>query len=120
MVMYTTTCTRLIRTNSLVLLELAIILLVVSVRLVSLGFTRLVTFITLVTLVTLPLIPFLRILEIGINMLCKHLTLRERWLLGLSMHGRGQWLMLEELECSAVHKEEKQFGRQVGAQETCC
>ena len=29
-------------------------------------------------------------------------------------------LMLEELECSTVHKEEKQFGRQFGALKTCC
>lgn len=28
-------------------------------------------------------------------------------------------LMLEGLECLAVHKEEKQFGRQVGVLETC-
>ena len=54
--MYTTTCTRLIHVNSVVLLGLAALLLVIGVRLVPLVFTRLVT---LVTLVTLPLIIFL-------------------------------------------------------------
>ena len=83
--MYTTTCTSLIRTNSLVFLVLATLLLVVGVRLVPLRFAKLVT---LVTLVTLPLIIFLRILGIIITLLCKHLTLRGRWLLGLRMHGR--------------------------------
>ena len=56
---YTTTCIRLVRTNNLVLLGLAALLLVVGVRLVTLGFTRLVTLVTLITLVTLPLILFL-------------------------------------------------------------
>ena len=60
--MYTTTRTRL---NSLVFLGLVALLLVVSVRMVPLGFTRLVT---LVTLVTLPLILFPRIM--GIVSLC--------------------------------------------------
>ena len=59
MAMYTTTCIRLVCMNSLVLLGLDALLLVVSVRLVPLGFTRLVTLITLVTLLTLPLILFL-------------------------------------------------------------
>ena len=57
--MYTTTCTRIIRANNLVLLGLAALLLVVGVRLVPMGFTRLVTLITLVTLVTFSLIIFL-------------------------------------------------------------
>jgi len=88
MVMYTTTCTRLVRTNNLFFLGLASLLLVVNVRLVPLGFPRLVSLITLVTLVTLPLIHFLRILGIGRNLLHKHLTLSGRWLVGLRMHGR--------------------------------
>ena len=56
MAMYTTTCTWLVHMNGLVLLQLATLLQVVGVRLVPLGFTRLITFITLVTLVTFPLI----------------------------------------------------------------
>ena len=88
--MYTTTCTRLIYTNRLVLLGLVALFLVVGVRLVPIGFTRLITLINLVTLVTLPLIIFLQILGIGHTLLCKHLTLRGRWLLGLEMHGRLQ------------------------------
>ena len=76
MAMYSTTCTNLVHMNSLVLLGLAYLLLVVGVRLVPLGFTRLVTLITLVTLVTLSLILFLQILGIGGTMLCKHLTMR--------------------------------------------
>ena len=59
MVIYTTTCTRFVHTNSLFLLGLVALLLVVGVRLVPLGFTRLITLITLVTLVTLPFILFL-------------------------------------------------------------
>ena len=54
--MYTTTCTRIFRTNRLVLLRLVALFFIVGVRLVPLGFTRLVT---LVTLVTIPLIFFL-------------------------------------------------------------
>ena len=50
--MHTTTCIRLIHRNSLIFLRLATMLLVVSVRLVRLRFTR------LVTLVTLPLFFF--------------------------------------------------------------
>ena len=88
MAMYTITCKRLVRMNSLVLLGMAALLLVVGVRLVPLGFTRLITLITLVTLVTLPLILVLRILGIGHTLLHKHLTLRGWWLLGLRMHGR--------------------------------
>lgn len=88
MAMYTTTCTRLFHTNSLVLLGLISLLLVVGVRLVPMGFTRWITLITLVTLVTFPLILFLQILGIGHTLLRKHLTLRGRWLLGLRMHGR--------------------------------
>ena len=91
MAMYTTTCTRLVCTNNLVLLGLATLFLVVGVRMVPLGFIMLITLITLVTLatvVTLPLIIFLQILGIGRNLLCKHLTLRGRCLLGLRMHGR--------------------------------
>ena len=57
--MYTTTCTRLVHMNRLVLLGLDTLLLVAGVRMVPLGFTRLVTLITLVTLLTLPLIIFL-------------------------------------------------------------
>ena len=49
--MYTTTCTRLVHMNNLVLLGLAALLLVIGVRLVPLGFTRLVTLVTLVTLI---------------------------------------------------------------------
>ena len=85
MAMYTTTCIRLVRTNSLALLEMTSLLLVVSVRLVPLGFTRLITLITLVTLVTFPLILFLRILGVGHTLLCKHLTLRGQWLLELRL-----------------------------------
>ena len=59
MAMYTTTCTRLVHMNSFVLLGLSTLFLVVGVRLVTLGFTRLITLITLVTLVTFPLILFL-------------------------------------------------------------
>ena len=62
MAMYTTTCTRIVRTNSLVLLGLTSLLLVVSVRLVPLGFTMLITLITLITVVTFPLILFLHVL----------------------------------------------------------
>ena len=62
MAMYTTTCIRLVHMNILVLLRLASMLLVLSVRLVPLGFTRLVTLVSLVTLGTLPLILFLQIL----------------------------------------------------------
>ena len=83
--MYTTTCTRLVRMNSLGLFGLASLFLVVGVRLVPLGFTRLIT---LVNLVSLPLILFLQILGIGNTLLLKHLTLRGRWLLGLRMHGK--------------------------------
>ena len=63
--------TSFIHMESLVLLGLATLLLVVGVRLVPLGFTRLITLITLVTLVTLvtlPLIIFLQIL--GLVALC--------------------------------------------------
>ena len=88
MAMYTTTCTRLIHMNSLVLIGLAALLLVVGIRLVPLGFTRLVTLIILVTLITLPFILFLRILGIGSTLLRKHLSLRGKWLLGPRMHGR--------------------------------
>ena len=59
MFMYTTICTRLVHMNRLVLLGLNTLFLVVSVRLIPLGFTRLITLITLVILVTLPLILFL-------------------------------------------------------------
>ena len=79
--------------NSLVLLGLAALLLVVGVRLVPMGLTRLITLITLITLVTLvtfSLILFLSILGISRTILCKHLTLRGWWLLGLRMHGRLQ------------------------------
>ena len=76
--MYTTTCTRLICTNSLVLLGLAALLLVVGVRLVPLGFIRLISLVTLVTLITFPVIIFLQILGTGNIMLWKHLTLRGR------------------------------------------
>lgn len=78
MAMYTTKCTRFFRTNNLVLLGMATLLVVVSVRLVPLGFTRfitLITLVTLVTLVTLLLIIFLQILGIGCTLLRKHLTL---------------------------------------------
>ncbi len=88
MAMYTTTCTRLVHMNSLFLLGLAALLLVVSVRLVPLGLTRLIALITLVTLVTFLLILFLQILGIGCIMSCKQLTPMEWWLLGLRMHGR--------------------------------
>jgi len=74
--------------NSLVLRGLTALLLVVGVRLVPLGFTRLVTLIILDALVTLPLIRFLQILGIGSTLLRKELTLRGKWLLGLRMHGR--------------------------------
>jgi len=76
MEIYTKTFTRLVCMNSLVLLGLTTLLLVVSVRLVPLGFTRLTTLITLVTLVTFPLILFLRIFGIGHTLPCKNLTLR--------------------------------------------
>jgi len=69
MAMYTTTCTRLVHTNNLFFLGLTSLLLVVGVRLVPLGFTRLITLINLVTFVTLPLILFLRTLGIGRNLL---------------------------------------------------
>ena len=59
MAIYTTTCTRLVHTNRLVLLGLAALLLVVSVGLVPLGFIRLITLITQITLDTFPLILFL-------------------------------------------------------------
>ena len=59
MAMYTTTCTRLVCMNNLLLLGLDSLLLVIGVWLVPLGFTRLIVLITLVTLVTLPLILFL-------------------------------------------------------------
>ena len=91
MAMYTTTCIRIVCTNSLVLLGLAALSLVVGVRVVPLGFTRLVTLITLVTivtLITLPVIIFLQSLGIGRILLCKHLALRGRKLLGLRMHGK--------------------------------
>jgi len=88
MAMYTTTCTRIFRMNKLVLLGLATLFLIVGVRLVPLGFTRLITLITLVTLVTLPLILFLQILGIGHTLLCIHLNLRGKWLLQLRIHRR--------------------------------
>ena len=69
--MYTTTCKRLVYMNSLVLLGLTALLLVVGVRLVPVGFTRLVTLIILDALVTLPLIRFLQILGIGSTLLRK-------------------------------------------------
>ena len=53
MAMYTTTCIRLVHMNSLVFLGLVALFLVVGVRLVPMGFIRLITLITLVTLVTL-------------------------------------------------------------------
>ena len=90
MAIYTTTCTRIIHTNSLVLLGPITLLLVVGVRLVPLRFIRFITLVTLVTLITFPLIIFLQILGIGYNLLLKHLTLRRWWLLGLRLHGR-QW-----------------------------
>ena len=86
--MYTTTCISIFCMNSLVLHGLAALLLVVGVRFLPLGFTRLITLITLVTLVTLPLIIFLQIFWIGCTLLHKHLTLRGQWLLGRRMHGR--------------------------------
>jgi len=46
--MYTTICTRIVHTNSLVLLGLATLFLFIGVRLVPLGFTRLVTLVTLI------------------------------------------------------------------------
>ena len=61
MSMYTTTCTRLVHTNILILLALVALLLVVGVRMVPLGFIRLITSVSLVTLVTFPLILFLQI-----------------------------------------------------------
>ena len=76
MSMYTTTCTRLVHTNSLVLLRLVALFFVFYVRLVPLGFIRLITLVTLVTLVTLLLIPFLQTLRIGHTLLCIDLTLR--------------------------------------------
>lgn len=85
MAMETTTCTRLVHTNRLVLRRLASLLLVVGVRLDPLGLTRLIT---LISLVTFSLILFLQIFGIGRILLCKHLTLRGWWLLGLRMHGR--------------------------------
>ena len=33
---------------------------------------------------------------------------------------KAMTLMLEGLECQVVHKKERQFGRRVGALETCC
>lgn len=83
--MYTTTYTRLIHKNNVVFLGLATLLVVVGVRLILLGFTRLVT---LVTLVTIPLILVLLILGISIILLCKYVTLRGWWLHGQRMHGR--------------------------------
>ena len=69
MAMYTTTCIRLVHTNSLVMLGLATLLWVVGVRLAPLGFIRLITLIIMVTLVTFSLILFLRILGIGHTLL---------------------------------------------------
>jgi len=59
MAMYTTTFISIFHTNILVLLGLVALLLVVGIRLVPLGFTRLIILITLVTLVTFSLILFL-------------------------------------------------------------
>lgn len=73
MALYTTTCTKLARTNNLVLLGMVSLFLVVGVRLVPRGLIRLIT---LVTLVTLSLIVFLLVLGIGFTLLCIHLTLR--------------------------------------------
>lgn len=84
--MYTTTCTRIIRTNNLVFLGLAALLLVVGVRLVNI--VSLITIVTMIALVTLTLILFLQIMGIGITLLRKHLTLMGWWLLGLRMHWR--------------------------------
>jgi len=90
MSMYTTTCTRLVHTNNIILLGLVDMLPVVGVRFVPMEFTRLATLIALVTHVTLPLILFLLIFGIGRTLLRKHLALSGRWLLGLRMHGRLQ------------------------------
>lgn len=62
MAMYTTKCTRFFHTNSLVLLGLSSLFLVIGVRLVPLGFTRLITLITLITLVTLVTLPLMHFL----------------------------------------------------------
>jgi len=63
--MYTTTSTRLFHTNNLVFIGLVSLLMVFSVRMLPLGFIRLITLVTLVTLIIFPLIHFLRILGIG-------------------------------------------------------
>ena len=62
--MYTTKCTKLVHTNSLVLIGLIVLLLVVGVRLVPLGLTRFITLINLVTLVTFPLFFFFEFWEL--------------------------------------------------------
>lgn len=69
MAIYTKIGTRLVHTNRLVLLRLAALLLVVTVRLVPLGFTRLITLITLATLVTFPIILFCQIFGISRTLL---------------------------------------------------
>jgi len=80
--------------NTLVLLGLAALLLVVGVRLIPLGFTKVITLTTLVTLFTFPIILFLQILGIGSTLLHKHLALRE-----------ATRLMLKGMESLVVHKE---------------
>ena len=75
MEMYTATCTRLVHTNSLILFGMVVLSLVVGVRLVPLGLTRLIT---LITIVTLPLIIFFLILGMGHTLMRKHLTFRGR------------------------------------------
>lgn len=57
--MYTTTRKRLVGVNNLGLLGLVALLLVVGVRLVPLGFIRLLTLVILVTLVPFSIIIFL-------------------------------------------------------------
>lgn len=92
MAMYTITCTRFVCVNTLVLLRLATLLLIVGVRLIPLGFTRVTT---LITLVTFPIILFLRILGIGSTLLRKQLALRE-----------AAMLMLKGMESSVLHTEQ--------------
>ena len=75
MAIYTATCTRLVHTNSLVLLGWVYLLLVVSVRMVPLGFTRLITLITSMTLVPFPLFIFFDLWGL-VFLLRKHLTMR--------------------------------------------
>ena len=95
MTIYTTTNTRLIRTNNLVFLGLITLVLGCGIWLVPLGCIRLSTLAALVTLwllvlVSFPIIIFLRIRGISRALLCIHLAFRRQWLLWhrLGMHRR--------------------------------